>query len=247
MRYHSLAAIAALSACTVDVPQNNTTSPTLLISMFDPQVTTIASTDPNMAMPRGCPAGSSANIIDVEAYFDRVQPEYVPPLDPATFEQETYFYKSAPDAAQFWVIARDLEGLSSITFIGHDFDSDDPRSGDFFTRPNANIPDHEGDYTPAVGGSVEYGVISPFDPNMGDHPIISHDLRLLEEFREDDDGTLIPTTRDGAILRVAPFDISGSPVIYASATVATIGTGAGRSRVAVRLLPQELCRPDADG
>lgn len=247
MTYRTLAAIAVLSACTVDVPQTNTTSPTLLISMFDPQVTTIASTDPNAVMPRGCPAGSSANIIDVEAYFDRVQPDYVPPLDPATFEQETYFYKSAPDATRFWVIARDLEGLSSISFVGHDFDSDDPRSGDFFTRPSANIPEHEHDYTPSVGGVVEYGVISPFDPNLGDRPMVAHDLRLLEEFREDDDGTLIPTTRDGAILRVAPFNISGSPVVYASATVATIRTGAGRSSIAVKLLPQELCRPDADG
>lgn len=247
MKNLTLPMLVPLCACTVAVPDSDATAPTLVLSMFDPQITTIASSDPNATLPRGCPAGSSANIIDVEAYFDRIDPAYVPPLNPATFESETYFYKSAETATKFWVVANDPEGVFSIRAIGHAHPSGDPRANDFDTRAGANIPEHVGDYTPSPGTSVEYGVRSPFDPNLGDVPIFSHDLRIEEGFEEEEDGSFTETLKDGGVLMFAPTSLSGGPVIYASAANAADDGTTEVTRIAVKLLPRSLCRPDADG
>jgi len=237
--------ILTATACDVVVPDTDATPPALSIAMFDPNIVTIASSDPNRAVPRGCPAGTSANLIDVEAYFDQIEVAYAPPLDPATFEDQAYFYRSADDATKFWVTANDPEGVSSIRAIGHAHESGTPRAYAFDTRPNAGIGEHVGDYTPSPGTVEEYGITSPFDPNLPKNGgIFSHDLRIQESFAENPDGSFSEVLKDGGVLMFAPFSLAGGPVIYASSANAADDSQIDVTRLAVMLLPQSLCRPD---
>lgn len=243
-----------LPACDVIVPDQDNTPPELTISMFDPDVVVIASSDPNRVLPRGCPPGTSTTPALVRAHLEQTDTAYIPPLDAAFLANETYFYKADGDKLRFWFIARDNEGVNSISAIGHSHDPDAPNAYEFQARGDIEDIQDLGDYEQGPSTTQEIVLNSPYLPitpanqpgldfrsNLGDLPVFVHNLRAPEF---DIDGA--PATKDGLLLPVDPISLIGGPVIYASSVSASDGPENQGTEVAVNLLPRFLCRPDPD-